>query len=365
MTKKETVIEAEASVIEDKGLAVTFTPALIEANFAALDARVDELIEGYADATYDLTKAENIKQAKRDRTYLNGIAKEIDERRKAVKREYMRPYDEFEAKANAITAKVKKASANIKVQLDEAEENRKDWVYSTLKEYYEDLAGLLAPVVPYERIHEEKWLNKTFGEVKAKKAIDEKVTKVAHDWDTLKAQKENLAHYEEAERTFFDTLDLGAALAAAHEAQEKDARIAEMRAAVESAQEATEPEEGSAEEPIPVAEPVSAPDPAPAVEQAPMVEPAPMTMPAPEPVPAPVMPQPAPAQPAPPVSQPAPVEPLFMPCVMVISSATKDQMREIGRFCGSLMPPVTGKFITGTLDEAYTKEYGLIGGING
>ena len=148
-SKADKPIEVEAEVIEDKGLTVSFTPAAIDANFDALDARVEELIAGYAEARYDLTDSDEIKQAKRDRTYLNGIAKEIDERRKAVKREYMRPLDDFEARANAITAKVKKASANIKEQLDEAEERRKDRAYAILKEYYEDLAGMLAPVVPY------------------------------------------------------------------------------------------------------------------------------------------------------------------------------------------------------------------------
>ena len=351
-------IEADAAIIEDKGLAVTFTPASIEANFSALDARVDELIEGYADATYDLTKPANIKQAKHDRTFLNGIIKEIDERRKSVKREYMRPYEEFESRANAITAKVKKASANIKAQLDEAEENRKDWVYSILKEYYEDFAGALVPVVPYEKIHEEKWLNKSFGEVKAKKAIDEKVTKVAHDWETLKAQKDNLTRYEVAERTFFTELDLGAALSAAHEAQAADERIAELNEVVNAPVDAVEPmaepqsqnDEGKANAGEPLKTIVS--QPAFEVEQPVEPAPAPVVMPQPVPVAMPVPAVPAMPQPALP----------SVPCVMIISSATREQMQQIGRFCGSLTPPVTGKFVIGTLDEAFAKENGQVGG---
>lgn len=272
MTKrKEQVVEAEAEVIEERGLAVTFTPAAIEANFEALDARVSKMIEDYQGARYNLADADEIKQAKRDRAYLNSIAKEIDERRKAVKREYMRPYDEFEARANAITAKVKKASAEIKEQLDEAEERRKDALYAELRQHYEDFAGLLAPVVPYERIHEERWLNKTFGEVKAKTAIEEKVERVAKDWETLKSQRDSMSHYEEAERVFFETLDLGAALTAAREAQAADERIAELRDAVD----------GRAHEPAPVAEP--APEPVPAVEPAPVAAPAPVAGPAPAP----------------------------------------------------------------------------------
>lgn len=335
-SKADKPIEVEAEVIEDKGLTVSFTPAAIDANFDALDARVEELIKGYAEARYDLTSSDEIKQAKRDRMYLNGIAKEIDERRKAVKREYMRPLDDFEARANAITAKVKKASANIKEQLDEAEERRKDRAYAILKEYYEDLAGMLAPVVPYERIHDEKWLNKTFGEMKAKAAIDEKVAKVATDWETLQAQREALLRYEVAEREFFATLDLGAALNAAREAQEADERIAGMRAEMA--------EYGNDEMP-PDTEPETMPEPVPEPEPAPQAAPTPAPAPQAAPAPAP--------QAAAPVAVPGG---RYVPCVMVIQAASIEQMQQIGRFCGSLSPRVTGKFVTGTLEEAYMKE---------
>lgn len=344
---EEEPIAVEAEVIEDKGLAVTFTPASIVANFAALDARVEKMIAGYKDAKYDLASVDDYKQAKRDRTYLNGIAKEIDERRKAVKREYMRPYEEFEAQANAITAKVKAASANIKEQLDGAEERRKDALYAVLKEHYEDFSGLLAPVVPYERIHEEKWLNRTFGEIKAKNAIEEKVEGIARDWETLKSQKGMLPHYETAERVFFDTLDLGAGLNAAREAQAADERIAELHEAVDS----------RLDEAMPPTEPETVPEEAATVQPAP-VQPAPAQ---PTPVqPAPV--QPAPVQPAPvPVAAPGGD---YVPCVMVITAASREQMQQIGRFCGSLNPRVTGKFVTGTLEQAYEKERRQIGGFN-
>lgn len=53
-----------------------------------------------------------------------------------------------------------------------------------------------------------------------------------------------------------------------------------------------------------------------------------------------------------------------MPCVMVITAASREQMQQIGRFCGSLNPRVTGKFVTGTLEQAYEKERRQIGGFN-
>ena len=316
MELKDKPIEVEAEVIEDKELSVTFVPASIKANFARLDAQVEKMIAGYADITYDLTSPEAIKQAKRDRAYINGIVKDIDTKRKAVKRDYMLPYNEFEGQANAITAKAKKASDNIKRQLDQAEDDRKADLYAVLKEHYEAFAGILVELVPYERIHDAQWLNKTFGEVKAKNAIEEKVEKIASDWETLKAQKDT-PHYDTAERTFFETLDLGAALSEARKAQEADDLIAELRKETEVIKEA------QAEQPIPEEAP-----PAPPVAATEQAEPsAPM----------------------------APIQPERIPCVMIIQAASIDQMRQIGKFCGSLEPKVVGRFIGGTIDQAYAK----------
>ena len=229
-------VEAVAEVIEAEGatgLAVEFSPAVIDANFDALEERVRALVADYEGASYDMSDAENVRAAKRDRGYLNGIAKQIDERRKAVKREYNKPLEAFEARCRQVSGIAKQAADAIKEQLDAAEEERRERAYAALEEHYEGYAGLLAPVVPYERLHDPKWLNKTFGEQKAREALEEKVSAVARDWDALKARRDATTHYEEAEREFFRTLDLGAALSAARRADEEDARIAELRAAVE------------------------------------------------------------------------------------------------------------------------------------
>ena len=264
------VIEAEATTLE-----VTYTEATIASNMDALETHVKKVVADYEGATYDLTSAQAIKEAKHDRSYLNGIKKEIDERRKAVKREYNKPLDAFERRCKQITAIIDESTDAIKAQLDEAEQTRKDALYSRLQQHYEEFAGLLAPVVPYERLHEPQWLNKTFGEIKAQQALEAKVSDVARDWETLKAQQEAMPHYADAEREFFRTLDLRAALNAARLADEEDSRIAELKAAM-----APEPEPEPMPEPEP--EPVEIPEPEP------MPAPAPMPAPMPAPVPAPV-----------------------------------------------------------------------------
>ncbi len=313
-----------AEVIEEQdasSLTVAYKPSVIEANFDALEAHVRKTVEAYDGATYDLTKKENIAEAKHDRSYLNGLKKEIEERRKAVKREYSKPLDAFERRCRRITAIIDESSDAIKAQLDEAEQARKDALYSRLQQHYEEFAGLLVPVVPYERLHEAQWLNKTFGEIKAQQALEAKVSKLAGDWETLKSQFEGEPFYAEAERELFATLDLGAALTAARKAAEEAARIAELKAAMEP-----EPEPKAAPEPAGNWYPGGSP----------------MQEIGDEPIgPAPI------AAPAPVSSGPA------TPCVMLIDSATTDQMQAIGRFCGSI--GVSGVFKRGTLQQVYER----------
>ena len=312
---------ASAGIVEERSLSVTYTPSVIQANFDALEERVRAVVADYEGAVYDLASADAVREAKRDRSYLNGLKKEIEERRKAVKREYSKPLDAFEKRCKQITAIIDEAAGNIKAQLDRAEEERRARAYAKLQEHYEGFAELLAPVVPYERLHEPQWLNKTFGEVKAYEALEAKVSKLAGDWEMLKSQFEGEPFYAEAERELFTTLDLGAALAAARKAAEENARIAELKAAMEPEPEAAPEPVDPARQPAPVAAPAPAP-----------VAPAPTAAPAPAPV--------APSGPA-------------TPCVMVIDSATTEQMRSIGRFAGSI--GVTGVFKRGTLQQAYER----------
>lgn len=307
-------------------LVVSCRPSEIEANFDALEARVRAMVEDYEGAVYDMSEDGNVRAAKRDRTYLNGIVKQIDERRKAVKREYLRPLEAFEARCKEISGIAKGASDAIKAQLDEAEEARRGRARSILEEHYGEIAGLLEPVVPYSALHEDRWLNKTTGEVKAKQLLEEKVALLAEDWETLKGQRGSMAHYEEAERELFRTLDLSAALKAARRADEEDARLAEMKASM-----APEP---------PAGEPVPAPAPGPTPEQpaapSPAPSPAPAPMPAPEPI---IVPDPSEER---------------RPWVVVVPGATRSDMLGLAKILK--MSNVAGRIVAGTLEQAYWKE---------
>lgn len=336
------VVEVEAEIIDDAEepqkaeLSVTNNPGSIEANFDALEAYVDGILEEYADWEPSADNAEDVKQCDREKKYLNGLASQLDTRRKAVKAEYIKPLDAFEARANAIRDKIKataKRLDDVKKQADQAE---KDAKYAALEAHYCEFAELLAPVVPYAKLHDPKWLNKRPTLPQAIKELDVKVQKVASDWDSLK--KRNLEFHDAAEAHFFEHLDLGAAFAYNDKLVEDHKRIEELKRemAHEEAQEAAP----ALEQPTPAPEPIPAPVPV----SAPQPAPAPVVASAPQPMPAPI---------------PEPVRPDASPYVMVIGSAQLEQILAIGRYSGSI--GVTGVFKRGTLREVYEREEGGIG----
>ncbi|WP_294382236.1 DUF1351 domain-containing protein [uncultured Senegalimassilia sp.] len=346
----------EAVVIEPEEaseLTVAYSPAVIEANFDALEAHVRKLVADYKGATYDMSKDENVKAAKRDRTYLNGIAKQIDERRKAVAREYTAPLAAFEDRCKAVAGIAKQTADGIKAQLDDAEAERQACAYAKLQEHYEEFAGLLAPVVPYERFHEKQWLNKTFGEAKAFKALEKKVSNLAQDWETLKAQFEGEPFYDEAERELFATLDLGAAITAAHKAAEERQRIAELKAAMEP--EPVEEAEPEAETPEQVAnwyarggfvEAEASP-----VQPEEWQEQLPASMADNEAQPAPI-----PAPPAPPAPAPVPMAMAGDPWTIVVPCATREQMQGVAAALKA--QGVIGTIMHGTVGQVYERMNG-------
>lgn len=334
------VVEVEAEIIDDAEkqdkaeLSVTNKPGSIEANFDALEKYVDGILDEYKDWKPSAESAEDVKQCDREKKYLNGLATQLDTRRKAVKAEYLKPLDAFEARANSIRDKIKataKRLDDVKKQADQAE---KDAKYAALEAHYYEFAELLAPVVPYAKLHDPKWLNKRPTLPQAIKELDAKVQKVASDWDSLK--KRNLEFHDAAEAFFFEHLDLGAACTYNDKLVEDHRRIEELKREMAQEEEAQEA--------------------APAQEQ-------PTPVPAPIPAPAPVSaPQPAPIAASAPLPAPMPVQepqPEAGPYVMIVDSATRDQVVSIGRYGGSL--GVTGTFKRGTLQEVYEREIGGAG----
>ena len=94
----------------------------IEANFPEIAAKIAEITDLYAGTIVSL---DYLPQARKDRAYLNGLVKSVEQRRIEAKKAYMQPYDAFEAQVKTLLAHGREASANLDAQIKTLEEQER------------------------------------------------------------------------------------------------------------------------------------------------------------------------------------------------------------------------------------------------
>lgn len=183
----------------------------VQWNYEEVKQYVQDGLSRYKGIIYDDTQIAN---AKADRATLNKLAAAIDAKRKEMKTLYLEPYTEFEAQAKELTAMVKMQVDEIDAQVKAFDNFRREEKLAQIKaEIYTPMIGNLAVLVPYEKIHNPKWLNVTtsmtaIGEDMAR--IVEKIENGLKSIDQL-----NLAPdiTERVKSVFLQDFNLGAAIA--------------------------------------------------------------------------------------------------------------------------------------------------------
>lgn len=98
-------------------------PSVIEFNYIQLKAEMTERLKYYN----NLVVSENsIKSAKADKAGLNKLIATIESERKEVKRRYLEPYNDFEAKCKELISLVKAPVIAIDTQIKEFENIEKE-----------------------------------------------------------------------------------------------------------------------------------------------------------------------------------------------------------------------------------------------
>jgi hypothetical protein len=110
-----------------------------------------------------------------------------------------------------LDAPIREASEAIDRQVKAFEEQERVTKRAELVKHYEDYAGLILDAVPFERIEDAKWLDKTCDLIAAFRESEAIVERIARDEQTL--TELNLSHPTEAKTEYFATLDLAKAIA--------------------------------------------------------------------------------------------------------------------------------------------------------
>lgn len=278
LAESEAQAQAEAATLE---LAVyEATPGTaIRTNIDAIVSRVEALLADHG--AWEIADSEGARAAKAARAEVRKVRKRIDDERLRLKDLYEAPLRAFEAEVKRATGPLDEADRAYKAALDEWERRRRAELMDHLREHYDDMAGELAELVPFERFVELKapkaargnalrWTQASVGFVKACDEMDAILRKLHDEWvsiDELKCEDE--AERDRLRAYWCESLDFGEACSRIARERRQAAAIREQR----EAREAWEREQMTLAQARP--EPKSEPQPEPETTPAPQPQPEP------------------------------------------------------------------------------------------
>ena len=219
---------------------ITF-PEVIDFNFEELKQEITNRVAMYANMVYT---EDQVKHAKTDRANLNKFVKALSDERIKVKKQCMKPYEEFEAKVNELSKIVQEPISLIDKQVKEYEEQKKQEKLDAITNFFNSTDH--PEWLHIAQIMNEKWLNASVSMKSIQEEINARLEQIENDITTLS----NLPEFGfEATEVYKTTLDINKALNEGHrlsEIQKRKAeaeRIAAERKAAEEQKKAEEQQE--------------------------------------------------------------------------------------------------------------------------
>ena len=186
-------------------------------NFEQLKKEIQEGLSKYKGIVYT---EQDVSAAKKDRAMLNNLAKAIDEKRKEMKAKYLEPYNQFELESKELIGLIKDQSNEIDLQVKAFDDSRKKEKMDQIKCFYEGHAGNISILVPYEKIHNNKWLNVSYSMSSIEKEILESLDRIKTSLNVISGIDEKWR--SQIQDKYLNTLDLGAALSEKSRLEEQE-----------------------------------------------------------------------------------------------------------------------------------------------
>ena len=158
--------------------------SIITGNFEEIKAELATMMTAYAELEVN---EKNLPERKKDIATLRKIRGAIEDKRKATKRVYEKPYKEFETECKALTGIIDKEIDRIDGELKQYEAKRVAVKQEACRKIYDANIGEYAEYLPYERIAKPEWVNKTYTENAILCDIQEAITQVKSDFGILES----------------------------------------------------------------------------------------------------------------------------------------------------------------------------------
>ena len=153
-------------------------PVIITGNFEEMQEELAAMMTAYAGL--EVTE-ENLPERKKDVATLRKIKTAIEDKRKAAKKDYEKPFKQFEAECKKLTGIIDEQIDRINTHMDVYEQKRKAEKRERCAVIYENNIGDYAEYLPYEMVSRPAWYNKTCTEAEVLANIQEDIIHVKSD----------------------------------------------------------------------------------------------------------------------------------------------------------------------------------------
>lgn len=159
-------------------------PVIITGNFAEMQDELATMMQAYAGL--EVTE-ENLPERKKDVATLRKIKSAIEDKRKAAKKEYEKPFKAFEAECKKLTAIIDKEVDRINSEINLFEQKRIAAKRERCAEIYRANIGSYAEYLPIEHIGKKEWDNKSYTEAAVLTDIQEAIMQVKSDLGVIES----------------------------------------------------------------------------------------------------------------------------------------------------------------------------------
>ena len=182
----------------------------------ALDAKLAE----YKGAVFT---EESKSIAKSEVANLRKLKKDFEDARKGVKKEWMKPYEDFEAKMKNLTEKIDEPICLIDSQLKDFERKRREERREKIKEIYQEIIGDMEEYCDLGRIYDTKWENATTTMRSIRESIATAVESARIAVSTISGMQSDAV--EKALEIYKDSQDMAKAVAYINNYEQQKAEI--------------------------------------------------------------------------------------------------------------------------------------------
>lgn len=224
----------------DNKLIIMFNPhpGSVDENINQVHAQVKQWLASFPTDLSNCTESD-IASMKSNCASLRSGKKTIEEERKRIKKEYLKPLDEFEAKVKPITVEIDKAIDMYKSKLDEYEVIRCDKKRNEITEWWNAHRNqMMNPDISL--VWDERYLNKTGIGQTWQEDLQSKIDKIDADLSVIGSMSSNMEQLNFVSARYSEHLDLSRAISEWNEHVEALRRTEELRARAEAERQARE-----------------------------------------------------------------------------------------------------------------------------